>query len=184
MSFLLSPLPHRKAIDRTGERHGRLLVTSRATFAGNQSRWHCHCDCGADCIVSWDRLRSDRAGVIPSCGCVQAEAREKRLETDRGITERCCIQCKQTKPISEYRLKQKGRGRVVRSAKCRLCLNARERNRRAELTKEAHCEECFGITDRRPRVGKCACGESYEEEPAFRVEMFIYRDRRHERVCL
>ncbi len=46
-----------------------------------------------------------------------------------------------------------------------------------------HCGECFGITDRRPRVGRCKCGELWEAEPALRLEDFIWVGRSHERVC-
>lgn len=57
----------RKAIDLTGKRFGQLTVIEKAK--GNEksrnARWICKCDCGNECIVRADHLKS---GNTKSCG--------------------------------------------------------------------------------------------------------------------
>lgn len=59
-------------LDITGQRFGRLFVV-RFTASGIDSRvnksarWVCLCDCGAEVVVSGDRLR---IGKTKSCGCL------------------------------------------------------------------------------------------------------------------
>lgn len=62
--------------DRTGERHGRLLVLgpaeSRRSSDGKPRRyWRCLCDCGNTIDVRSDSLENDRT---KSCGCLQRDA--------------------------------------------------------------------------------------------------------------
>jgi len=60
-----------KAIDRIGEKYGRLTVLSRAK--NNSHRhvvWHCLCECGAECDVDVNLLRG---GQTRSCGCLRLE---------------------------------------------------------------------------------------------------------------
>lgn len=57
-------------IDEIGNRYGKWVVISRAeSFRRvHGARWLCRCDCGTECIVRGDSLRS---GDSQSCGCLQ-----------------------------------------------------------------------------------------------------------------
>lgn len=57
--------------DLTGRRFGRLVVLSMCPHvAGEDVRWNCRCDCGAELSVSGHSLRRGRT---KSCGCYQRE---------------------------------------------------------------------------------------------------------------
>lgn len=60
------------AFDLTGQRFGRLVVTSRAEGIGARERaaWECQCDCGNRKAVAQDPLRDGRT---QSCGCLKIE---------------------------------------------------------------------------------------------------------------
>lgn len=70
-----------KAIDETGNRHGRWTVLSRV---GNSkkgvARWLCQCDCGTKRAVLGIHLRN---GSSKSCGCLQRERAGKYNFIDR-----------------------------------------------------------------------------------------------------
>jgi hypothetical protein len=69
-------------VDMAGQKFNRMLVIERA--GTNQSRkalWKCLCDCGTEKIVSGRDLR---CGHIKSCGCLNVELRNKRIENSRG----------------------------------------------------------------------------------------------------
>lgn len=53
--------------DLTGRRFAKLVVLSRATNRGKQTRWLCKCDCGNETIVEAKNLK---AGTTKSCGCI------------------------------------------------------------------------------------------------------------------
>jgi hypothetical protein len=59
-----------KVIVLTGRRYGRLVVGDRATNTGNQTAWHCRCDCGNSVVCRSSNLRS---GNTTSCGCLAIE---------------------------------------------------------------------------------------------------------------
>ena len=74
-----------KFIDRTGERHGRLLVIERGPdhiTAGGQKHttWKCLCDCGNTVVVPAQSLS---LGRVKSCGCLQKE-RTSEASTKHG----------------------------------------------------------------------------------------------------
>jgi len=72
-----------KAIDETGNRHGRLTVVSSAgTDKWGQKMWDCVCDCGGKCTVTGGNLR---VGHTTSCGCVQTENRVKHGFSDTRL---------------------------------------------------------------------------------------------------
>ena len=54
-----------KVIDLTGQRFGQLTVIEKAKEKGRNTRWICKCDCGNECIVRADHLKS---GNTKSCG--------------------------------------------------------------------------------------------------------------------
>lgn len=60
------------------ERHGRLLVLSRAQNDHNGSNWNCRCDCGVERVVRGSSLRN---GLTRSCGCLSDEVKRQR----RGV---------------------------------------------------------------------------------------------------
>lgn len=56
-------------LDISGMRFGKLVAIDRIGIKRNKSQWHCRCDCGNECVVSIDCLRS---GYTSSCGCIQS----------------------------------------------------------------------------------------------------------------
>lgn len=59
------------AIDRTGQRYGRLTVVERAeNTAARAARWLCRCDCGKTTTVMGRLLGS---ATTQSCGCLRDE---------------------------------------------------------------------------------------------------------------
>ena len=57
--------------DETGNKHGRLLVLSRAkNIRERGAQWTCLCDCGNTVVV---RGRHLRYGTTQSCGCLQRD---------------------------------------------------------------------------------------------------------------
>jgi len=62
--------------DRTGERHGRLVVIRRLA-ARSGVLWLCKCDCGR-----WPEVFSASLATRRSCGCLKVEA-AKRREAER-----------------------------------------------------------------------------------------------------
>lgn len=72
-------------IDLTGKRFGKLVVINRASnTAYKHVRWHVHCDCGNDKIVSGKNLKH---GDSTSCGCYAREINSSvdGLASARGI---------------------------------------------------------------------------------------------------
>ena len=66
-----------KFIDMTGwkmSEHGipdsRITVISKAPNQGKHIAWNCICECGTECIIRGDQLRS---GTAKSCGCIFRE---------------------------------------------------------------------------------------------------------------
>ena len=57
------------AIDETGKRYGRLVVTTRAATSTNDRsvQWLCHCDCGNTAVINGAHLRRK---TTRSCGCL------------------------------------------------------------------------------------------------------------------
>ena len=87
-------------IDLTGERFGRLVVTSLSEPIVSPSRkstaWNCLCDCGSTIKTTTSNLR---AGNTKSCGCLKLESaphnkshgmsREKLYFRWVGMRQRC-----------------------------------------------------------------------------------------------
>lgn len=56
-----------------GQRFARLMVLERApNTPGGKTRWRCYCDCGKECVVDAEKLKS---GNTRSCGCLHQEVR-------------------------------------------------------------------------------------------------------------
>jgi hypothetical protein len=60
----------RQIKELTGQRFGRLTVKCCAEGDG-KPHWLCQCDCGNECVVVGENLRS---GNTRSCGCLRREA--------------------------------------------------------------------------------------------------------------
>ena len=56
----------RKKINLTGQRFGKLTALEPAENIGPRTAWRCLCDCGQECAVTTQQLRSGRQ---TSCGC-------------------------------------------------------------------------------------------------------------------
>ena len=88
------PRTGRPANDLSGQKFGRLTVTSRAENANDgHAQWNCICDCGNKTIVIGSMLKS---GATKSCGCLVKETVTKHgLHGDRlyevwsGMKSRC-----------------------------------------------------------------------------------------------
>jgi hypothetical protein len=85
-----------KFIDVTGQRFGRLVVTS-IYCKGKTSKWVCQCDCGKTTIVSSQNLRN---GHTKSCGCYNSnmttlrntrhgQSNTRLYKIWKGIKKRC-----------------------------------------------------------------------------------------------
>lgn len=57
-------------IDITGQRFGKLVVMAFAETKNKKVYWHCQCDCGNECVVRSDQVRS---GHTKSCSCWRRE---------------------------------------------------------------------------------------------------------------
>ena len=57
-------------IDEVGNRYGRWTVIKRSAHHGRSLRWLCRCDCGAERLITGERLRNSRTR---SCGCLRKE---------------------------------------------------------------------------------------------------------------
>ncbi len=62
-------------IDLTGQRFGRLTVSSYARTVGKVAYWICRCDCGNDKSIAGHSLRG---GYTLSCGCLRNETTSQR----------------------------------------------------------------------------------------------------------
>jgi len=64
-----------KAIDETGNRHGKLIVIKRENIPKKKrAYWLCRCDCGNTTVVSGRSLRNRNTR---SCGCLVSEIARK-----------------------------------------------------------------------------------------------------------
>lgn len=60
-----------KRLQLSGQRFARLVVVGKeAVLIGDRLAWACRCDCGADAIITTQRLRN---GTTRSCGCMCQE---------------------------------------------------------------------------------------------------------------
>lgn len=64
-------------IELTGDRYGRLTVTSFAGRQNGRTVWLCKCDCGNEIATSGNALR---VGSTRSCGCLRKEAAAERAK--------------------------------------------------------------------------------------------------------
>ena len=74
-----------KFIDLTGKKFGKLTVLNQEedyiqTSGRHRSRWKCICECGNECIVDGDALRT---GNTKSCGCLKHRKLAKDLIVQR-----------------------------------------------------------------------------------------------------
>lgn len=109
-----SDIPKRawNAVDRTGQRYGRLRVVSRADdvrpepTSRARSAWNCICDCGRTKVVVSDHLQQ---GLVKSCGCLN---RETTIEFNRATKTKAVVD--QTDPYrAAHRRVRKQRGRAA-----------------------------------------------------------------------
>lgn len=63
-----------RKVDRSGQRFGRLIVTSMIRENGKKASCDCRCDCGSEVVVSASNLVTGRA---KSCGCLHRETASK-----------------------------------------------------------------------------------------------------------
>lgn len=65
-----------KYIDISNKKFGRLTAIKPSHQVNKQYFWICKCDCGNECIISGNRLRSLKT---KSCGCI--------VKTQKGLSE-------------------------------------------------------------------------------------------------
>ncbi len=149
--------------DITGNRFGKLVVTSYAGRSKNRAWFNCKCDCGNLHSARSDRLRS---GTTKSCGCLYKEAAAKRVEKMRiSIQERTRRENEPRECQSCGHKRQPSYFRHYRSHICRTCRNERYSN--YDLEKRT---AIYGITVSRYQdiltlqENKCAiCKKSFQE---------------------
>lgn len=64
-----------RAIDRTGQRYGRLTAIKRDGHKGKNILWRCECDCGGEALCTASNLQT---GTSQSCGCLNSELCSER----------------------------------------------------------------------------------------------------------
>jgi hypothetical protein len=52
----------------------------------------------------------------------------------------------------------------ARNRQVKHCIKCYQGPIKHDVPPSLYCTRCYGITDRRPRVGLCRCGESFREE--------------------
>ena len=62
------------SIDITNQRFGKLIAIKKVESKNKKTYWLCQCDCGNECIISTNALRS---GHTSSCGCITSKGEEK-----------------------------------------------------------------------------------------------------------
>jgi len=83
MSLHNTTEPHPYVKDLSGQRFGRLLVTSYAGRKNTSTFWNCLCDCGNSCQIDGCSLKR---GFTRSCGCLAKETRII-LKTTHGFAK-------------------------------------------------------------------------------------------------
>lgn len=71
-----------RAVDRTGQRFGRLLAVERIAEFKKRTKYRCTCDCGNEVVVDQGNLR---VGNTESCGCRFLEVLHRRKQPDDEI---------------------------------------------------------------------------------------------------
>jgi hypothetical protein len=66
--------------DKSGERHGRLIITGKAP--GSRKAWYVRCDCGVEKVILYHNLRT-----TTSCGCWKAEGKYQTDNSGVGFGE-------------------------------------------------------------------------------------------------
>lgn len=59
---------HKRVVDRTGKRYGKLVVIAYAGSLLGHAAWKCRCDCGGKILMPSNKLR-DAYPHEQSCGC-------------------------------------------------------------------------------------------------------------------
>lgn len=94
-----------KIKNRLNNRYNRLIVIKFiATDWNGHALWLCKCDCGKEKIISGDSLQS---GNTKSCGCLEQELKEQRIEKRNPNYKNGTICGKHTKLI--FKLKEERR---------------------------------------------------------------------------
>jgi hypothetical protein len=73
-----------KIVDRTGEKHGRLLVLGLAGFRGKEKLCRVRCDCGVEKDVVQSKLVT-KTKPVKSCGCL---AKDNHYRTHEKTTHK------------------------------------------------------------------------------------------------
>lgn len=73
--------------NEVGNKHGRLLVVSRAARLDGRAYWNCLCDCGTECVVWGNALRNGRR---KSCGCLK-KSNPSRMRHGLAGTRICSL---------------------------------------------------------------------------------------------
>lgn len=73
----------KKAKDRTGERHGRLVFLKYVKSSKDRNAiWLCQCDCGNRPLISNKSITGKKA--VKSCGCLKKENHLKAVALPKG----------------------------------------------------------------------------------------------------
>lgn len=71
--------PNKLIFDLSGQKFGKLTVIKRSDRSSKKVVWHCKCDCGNECDVLGEHLKT---GHTTSCGCVRIEKMQDILVKD------------------------------------------------------------------------------------------------------
>ena len=75
----------KKVIDLTEKKFGKLTVVRQEYIKNRHLYWFCKCDCGNECVVKGDKIKS---GHTKSCGCLKKEKLIERNTRHRDTSTR------------------------------------------------------------------------------------------------
>ena len=151
------------AIDLTGDRFGRLVVTERA--GKNRHRhalWLCQCDCGGKIITTIQDLRS---GSTSSCNCLRREIATATLRRTVGVKPRACRICKGPIPLTP------GKHKTTCSDECEQESERRRQKaswaKKTQAQRDAHCKKvCAAQKEKFAGERTCKfCGKTFIGAP-------------------
>ncbi len=113
--------------NRTGERHGKLIVTDKFEIINNKTYWVCKCECGNYKNIESSTLSRSKF-FTKSCGCSRTDhLNSNRISFQKKQHEKVgfdgvgkiCTSCKIYKLLDQFNRAKNGTGGFY--AQCRLC---------------------------------------------------------------
>ena len=147
------------AIDRVGQKYGRLTVVERSgTSSSGQATWRCVCECGNKSVVRSSELRS---GKTRSCGCLRYEESCRHLKEFREYAHYVHGHCPASGPSQTYKSYQDAKGRCT-NPRNKAYKNYGARGIQFKFTSFDHFLQEMGIAPPRTTLERCDNDGHYE----------------------